>query len=104
VAELYRDEIKDPEAARRAFHSVFVNYPTSTLRDDALWQEALLARSSSDSAACAPLSLLVSELPDSRFAPCAHELCRTLPPMTARQCRDYIEQDLHKEPKAESAD
>jgi TolA-binding protein len=104
VAELYRDEIKDPEAARRAFHSVFVNYPTSTLRDDALWQEALLARGSSDTAACAPLSLLVTQLPDSRFAPCAHELCGALRPIAERECRDYIERDLRKEPKAESAD
>jgi TolA-binding protein len=104
VAELYRDELKDPEAARRAFHSVFVNYPTSTLRDDALWQEALLARGSSETAACAPLSLLVTQLPDSRFAPCAHEICGALRPMAERQCRDYIERDLRKEPKAESAD
>jgi TolA-binding protein len=104
VAELYRDELKDPEAARRAFHSVFVNYPTSTLRDDALWQEALLARGESDTAACAPLSLLVTQLPDSRFAPCAHEICGALRPMAERQCRDYIQRDLHKEPKAESAD
>jgi TolA-binding protein len=104
VAELYRDEIKDLDAARRAFHSVFVNYPTSTLRDDALWQEALLARGTSDTAACAPLSLLVTQLPDSRFAPCAHELCNALRPIAQRQCRDYIERDLHKEPKAESAD
>ncbi len=104
IAELYRDELRDPEAARRAFRSVFVTYPTSTLRDDALWQEALLARGTSDAAACAPLSLLVTELPDSRFAPCAHEICNALLPMAERQCRDYIERDLRKEPKAESAD
>jgi TolA-binding protein len=104
VAELYRDELKDPEAARRAFHAVFVDYPSSTLRDDALWQEALLARNAGGAAACAPLSLLVAQLPDSRFAPCAHEICTTLRPMAARECRDYIERDLHKEPKTESAD
>ena len=104
VAELYRDELKDPEAARRAFRGVFVDYPSSTLRDDALWQEALIARSSGDAAACAPLSLLVTRLPDSRFAPCAHEICATLRPMATRECRAYIERDLHKEPKTESAD
>ncbi len=95
VAELYRDELHDATAARLAFHSVFVDYPTSTLRDDALWQEALLARRTSETAACRPLALLVAELPDSRFAPCARELCPALSPMADRQCRAYIERALH---------
>ena len=64
VAELYRDARHDPEAARRAFRGVFVEYPSSTLRDDALWQEALLARRVAESQACAPLELLVKQLPD----------------------------------------
>jgi Tetratricopeptide repeat len=104
VAELYRDEIKDPVAARRAFRGVFVDYPTSTLGDDALWQEALLARRGGGGGACAPLSLLLARLPDSRFAPCAHEICATLQAMPTRQCRSYIERELHEEPKPESAD
>ncbi|MEO8902199.1 MAG: tetratricopeptide repeat protein [Polyangiaceae bacterium] len=94
VAELYRDALHDPAAARRAFHSVFVNYPTSTLRDDALWQEALILRAAGPNQACAPLSLLVRQLPDSRFAPCAHEICSAIRPIAERQCRDYIEATL----------
>ena len=103
VAELYRDALHDPAAARRAFHNVFVDYPTSTLRDDALWQEALILRSASPNEACAPLSLLVKELPDSRFAPCAHELCAAVRPIADRQCRDYIEATF-KDQKTPSAD
>ena len=104
VAELYRDQTHDPEAARRAFHGVFLDYPTSTLRDDALWQEALLARHSGESAACAPLRLLVEQLPDSRYAPCAHEICSQLTPIARRECAAYIEREVHPEPKPASAD
>ena len=105
VAELYRDQLHEPEAARRAFHGVFVEYPSSTLRDDALWQEALLARqavSNGNSAACAPLATLVQQLPESRYAPCAHEICAVLPSIPRRECAAYIERELHgraEEPK-----
>ena len=104
VAELYRDARRDPEAARRAFHAVFVDYPTSTLRDDALWQEALLARHISDTAACAPLALLVQQLADSRYAPCAHEICEKIATIPRRECAGYIEHDFRDqkpEPKPE---
>jgi len=94
VAELYRDAKHDPETARRAFRNVFLSYPTSTLRDDALWQEALLARASSEPQACEPLGLLVGQLPDSRYAPCAHELCTKIAPVEGRRCAAYIERDL----------
>jgi TolA-binding protein len=94
VAELYRDELRDPQAAQRAFHAVFVDYPSSTLRDDALWQEALLARHSGDTAACAPLTTLVKQLPNSRYAPCAREICAKLPSIPRRECAAYIEREL----------
>lgn len=100
IAELYRDGMHDAGAARRAFHGVFVDYPSSTLRDDALWQEALLARRSSVSEACAPLALLVRELPDSRYAPCAPEICPKLALPSGRECRDYIRRELGAEPKS----
>lgn len=96
LAEVYRDALHDPTAARRAFHDVFVSYPTSALRDDALWQEALILRALSPSEACAPLSLLVRQLPDSRFAPCAHEICAELPAVVGRTCHGYIEATLKK--------
>ncbi|HYQ41574.1 MAG TPA: tetratricopeptide repeat protein [Polyangiaceae bacterium] len=95
LAELYRDARHDPATARRAFRSVFIEYPTSTLRDDALWQEALLARRASEQQACEPLLLLVGQLPESRYAPCAHEMCAEIQP-GARRCADYIERDLRE--------
>jgi Tetratricopeptide repeat len=102
IAELYRDGLHDPSAARRAFHGVFTEYPTSTLRDDALWQEALLARRSSTAEACAPLELLVRDLPESRYAPCAREICPQLTQPATRECRDYIRREL--DPKAKPSD
>ena len=96
IAELYRDTRHDPDAARRAFRGVFLGYPTSTLRDDALWQEALLARRVSEQQACEPLLLLVKQLPDSRYAPCAHELCTKVAPVARRECAAYIERDLRE--------
>ena len=97
VAELYRDQLHDPESARRAFHGVFVGYPNSTLRDDALWQEALLARRVDEDEACGPLTLLVQQLPDSRYAPCAREICPKLPRLPRRECAEYIERELRAE-------
>ncbi|HKO49943.1 MAG TPA: tetratricopeptide repeat protein [Polyangiaceae bacterium] len=94
VAELYRDARHDPDAARRAFRGVFVDYPTSTLRDDALWQEALLARRISETRACEPLELLVKSVPDSRYAPCARQMCTKIAPVPRRECAAYIEREL----------
>jgi len=99
LAELYRDAKHDQNAARRAFRAVFLQYPTSTLRDDALWQEALLARRVSEPLACEPLQLLVEQLPDSRYSPCAHEMCTKIAPVARRNCAGYIEREL-SEPAA----
>jgi tetratricopeptide (TPR) repeat protein len=91
IALLYRDRFSDPARARREFRRVFDEHRTSLLRDDALWNEALLAKKSEGaSATCAPLKLLVGDLPDSRYVPCAHELCSELKPVPGRTCRGYI--------------
>ncbi|MEI9939681.1 MAG: tetratricopeptide repeat protein [Pseudomonadota bacterium] len=103
VAELYRDAKRDPDAARRAFRGVFVDYPTSTLRDDALWQEALLARHSAEPQACEPLLLLVKQIPDSRYTPCAHEICAKIAPVAQRECAAYIERELAPREPASAA-
>lgn len=100
LAELYRDARQDPAAARRAFRGVFVDYPTSTLGDDALWQEALLARRVAEPLACEPLALLIKQLPDSRYAPCAHEMCTKIAPIARRDCAAYIERELREPPSA----
>ncbi|HEY4158537.1 MAG TPA: tetratricopeptide repeat protein [Polyangiaceae bacterium] len=95
VAEIYRDRLHDAAAAKRAFARVFDDFPTSTLRDDALWNLALLAHAQGDGAdSCASLARLVRELPDSRYAPCAKQLCPTLTAMPGRECHAYIEREL----------
>lgn len=92
IATLYRDKLHDLAAARRAFHKVWTDHPTSLLKDDALWDEALLARKAGDGdAACSVLSTLTHGMPDSRYVPCAGELCPTAPPAPkGRSCHDYI--------------
>jgi TolA-binding protein len=91
LAEIYRDLLHDPARARLELRKVWLHHPTSRLVDDALFQEALLAHRSGDTAGtCAPLRIIVSKLPDSRYAPCAHVLCESMPATSDRACRDYI--------------
>ncbi len=92
IAVLYRDRLHDPAAARRAFHKVWTDHPTSLLRDDALWDEALLAKKAGDvDDACSVLSTLAHGMPHSRYVPCARELCPTAPPPAkGTSCHDYI--------------
>jgi tetratricopeptide (TPR) repeat protein len=96
IAELHRDRLADPGGARREFRRVYEEHPTSLLRDDALWQEALVSVRSGDlEAACEPLLLLVKDFSDSRYAPCAPRLCQTVrPPMKARSCHVEIPEGL----------
>ena len=90
IGEIYRDVLHDDTRARRELRKVWQKHPKSTLVDDALFQEALLARSAGDAAGtCAPLSIIVGQLPDSRYAACAHLLCATLT-ATPNACHDYI--------------
>jgi hypothetical protein len=87
---IYRDKLKDHAAARRELRKVYADHTTSILRDDALWAEALLLRDDRDQdGACAAMEKLVRELPDSRYASCAREVCPSAPP-AKRACRDYI--------------
>jgi TolA-binding protein len=95
LAELYRDALGDPARARREFRRVFDDHPTSLLGDDALFQEALMARSAGDvSGTCAPLRILKAKLPASRFAACASELCPRLGNEATRRCAPYILESL----------
>jgi TolA-binding protein len=90
IAEICRDVLKDPARARRELRKVWDRHRTSRLADDALFQEALLAHGAGDDAGtCAPLSIIAKQLPDSRFAACAHLLCPTLA-ATRNDCHDYI--------------
>ena len=92
IAELYRDRLHDTARARREFRKVWENHPTSLLKDDALWNEALLARGEGDRhAACASVALLADEAPDSRYVPCGKLLCDRAAVDSRRACRAYIE-------------
>ncbi|MGC4092106.1 MAG: tetratricopeptide repeat protein [Polyangiaceae bacterium] len=89
-ARILRDELGDARAARSEFRRVWNDHPTSRLRDDALFEEALTALASGDaSAACAPAKLLTANEHESRFAGCASELCPGLK-QAAADCRPYI--------------
>jgi TolA-binding protein len=88
IAEIWRDVLKEPRRARRELHKVWERHRTSRLVDDALFQEAILAHRAGDDA-CAPLSIIAKQLPDSRYAACAHLLCATLA-ATRNDCHDYI--------------
>ncbi len=90
IAEIFRDVLHDPTRARRELRRVWDNHPTSRLVDDALFQEALLARSAGDAAGtCAALSIIAHKLPESRYAACAHLLCASIS-ATPNACHDYI--------------
>jgi tetratricopeptide (TPR) repeat protein len=98
IAEIYRDELRDHAAARRELRRLFDEHTTSILRDDALWAEARLALEDRDAgAACEVARLLVTDLPESRYAPCAHELCATAPRLEGRECAGYLERELRGE-------
>jgi len=90
IAEIYRDVLNDSARARRELRKVWDKHGKSRLVDDALFQESLLARAAGDAAGtCAPLSIIVNKLPDSRYAACAHLLCDKLA-ATSNACHDYI--------------
>ncbi len=96
IAEIYRDDLGRPADAQRHFRNVFTKHSTSLLRDDALWQEALIARAKGQERhACEALGKLVEALPESRFTPCAPLLCPALRNESSRRCRDYIRRSLH---------
>ncbi|HEU5076101.1 MAG TPA: tetratricopeptide repeat protein [Polyangiaceae bacterium] len=96
IAEIYRDDLRQPQRARGEFRKVFDEHPTSLLRDDALWQEALIGRATNEAAArCDALKTLVTQFPDSRYTPCAPLLCSHLPKTNSeRTCRAYIRRAL----------
>jgi tetratricopeptide (TPR) repeat protein len=90
MGRIYRDVLHDERRARLELRKVWLRHPKSSLVDDALFEEALVARGASDEAgACAALSILVTQRPDSRYAACAHLLCAKLAPAPSA-CHDYI--------------
>jgi tetratricopeptide (TPR) repeat protein len=95
LGALYRDALHDHPKARETFHRLYTDYRHSTKRDAALWEEAAVWRADGDAkTACARLSTLVSEFPDSRYVPCATAGCpgleRPAKSVAPAECREYI--------------
>jgi tetratricopeptide (TPR) repeat protein len=95
VGELYRDRLHDDAKARVAFHRLYSEFAHSTMRDDALWQEAALWRQDGDArTACDRLGTLVKTFPDSRYVPCAVQQCpdlhRPAASVAPTECHGYL--------------
>jgi tetratricopeptide (TPR) repeat protein len=95
VATLYRDALGDEAAARREFRKLYRDFPTSRLRDDALWAEARLMRRAGDrDGLCSIAAELRDRLAESRYAGCTALLCeRVAPPPKALACRAYLRRE-----------
>jgi tetratricopeptide (TPR) repeat protein len=94
IAEIYRDKLKDRAAARRELRKLYASHKTSTLRDDAMWAEAVILFEDKDqSEACDVMARLTLEHPDSRYARCARVVCPTAP-ASKRECAAYIVREL----------
>lgn len=76
MAEIWRDDLNDWQRAREEFRALVQDYPTSLLRDDALFEAARLSNAHGDATeACSDVAKLEREFPDSRHAHEAEALC-----------------------------
>jgi tetratricopeptide (TPR) repeat protein len=99
IAVLYRDKLRDHASARKEFHKLYADHPTSILRDDALWEEAKLAFADGDAkGACQITSTLATDFKDSRYAACAQTLCPTAAP-SGKPCHPYLVRPASSEPE-----
>ncbi len=97
IALLLRDRARDHAAARKELYRFVDGFPASTMRDDALWIAARMAKDDGDAeTACDDAERLVEMQPDSRYVRCAHLVCADLPP-AARECADYLVRELRGE-------
>lgn len=94
IAEIYRDSLRDHAAARREYRALHDRLEHTILRDDALWNEARLAKEDGDAkAACEAIELLAKEFPTSRYARCTREICPTAAAPKAA-CAGYLVREL----------
>ncbi len=94
IAEIYRDGLKDKEAALRAFRKLYADHPTSVLRDDAMWAEATMLREDKKAdEACGVARRLAKQMPESRYARCVQAFCPSEAP-AKKPCPDYILREL----------
>lgn len=104
IALLLRDRLADPDGARRELHRLVDAFPDSTMRDDALWIAARVARDQGDAgAACDDVERLRRMQPDSRYVRCGHLLCAEEEPAD-RPCADYLVRELRGERSGEPGD
>jgi tetratricopeptide (TPR) repeat protein len=96
LAELYRDRLGDVARAREEFRRLYREHTTSVLRDDALWNEVLLARKAGDErGVCDAMAKMVADFPESRYAGCAPQLCASAGSSSkAPPCRGYLRSAL----------
>ena len=100
IGTLYAYRLNDRAKARGAFHRLYTEFATSTLRPEAMWMEASLWNDDGNpAAACACLETLTREFPASRYTACAPEKCPSLKPRkpsasssdtTAVYCPPYV--------------
>lgn len=96
MAEIYRDELGELELARNSFLELWNEHTTSRLRDDALWQAALIDFRAGDvTRSCNLLSRLLVEQPSSRYAACAPLACPELD-FAGTRCHRYVARDLEQ--------
>lgn len=99
IAEIYRDVLHDYPAAQREFIQLYRSFTKSVRRDDALWEAARLAVMAGDQKkACDLMRTLASNLPQSRYVPCAPLLCKEAKQPEGGRCRGYVERDWRENP------
>lgn len=85
VAEIYAEDLHDPDQAFAWLQRVWEDHPRSLSRDNARWLQILMRHNAGrTSEACALMRELVATIPESRFVRCALVLCpgTSVPPET----------------------
>lgn len=91
LAKLYAGPLNDHEKAKARYKRLYEDFTASTLRDDALWDEAWLWKSEGKQEQfCDRLAALVSRFPTSRYAPCAERFCPAAKAPKDTTCHDYV--------------
>lgn len=100
IAVLYRDRLKDHEAARKSFWRVYDQYFDSRQTDDALWAVARLDKEDGrPEEACAALETLRERKPDSRYLNCLNIVCERIP-AGPRPCSSKVLEQIGMDPDA----
>lgn len=89
IARLYDEKLHDVAAAKKAWTSLYEDFPDSRLRDDAAFEAALLdKRDGGAQAACKRLQRLKDAHPSSRYVRCISAWCGDKATTT---CSDYLQ-------------